>query len=360
MVEIVTGVPGSGKTSYAITKLAKTFSKDEDLKKKIPNQFIIPDVDKAFTNINELKVDKLENVGAVHFIDLIEKLTVLEEHYRKDKWDDKQLNELAVEYGISNAMFIIDEAHNYFDVPNKVLIWWLSYHRHLHQHIILLTQNLSIINAKYKAFPEKFLKAIPATLKIFDNNNVYRVYTNSRMSKNTEASKIKVKKFQEVFDLYGSGANHKSKSVVLPFILGSVGIFAFIILYFTVDFSNPIEDKKVNNKIQNVAQNEIQKENIKVIDDTIHLENKKLINLYCNSKECYYKDVVFDKDIISKLSNLNSEILFTQNITNKVIKYTVLISSSFYSILGLENKSYILGVKNEDGTKNSDYYRVGN
>jgi zona occludens toxin len=209
MVEMITGVPGSGKTSYAITRLAKTFSKDEDLKKKIPNQFLIPYVDKAFTNINELKVDELNNVSAIHFDDLVEKLTVLEENYRKNKWDDKQLNELATEYGINNAMFIIDECHNNLDVPNKVLTWWLSYHRHLHQHIILLTQNLSLVNTKYKAFPEIYLKAIPATLKVFNNNIVLKKYTNSRMSKNSQAGQVRVKKFNEVFALYGSGANHK-------------------------------------------------------------------------------------------------------------------------------------------------------
>lgn len=359
MIEMITGVPGSGKTSYAITRLYKTFGKKEDIKKKIGNEFKISDVNKAFTNINELKEEYFDNVNSLHFDDLITKLTVLHQHYKKDKWTDKQLNELATEYGISNSMYILDECHNYLDSPNTVLIWWLSYHRHLHQHIILLTQNLSLVNTKYKAFPEKFYKAVPATLKIFDSHNIYKIYTNSRLSKNSEAGKLKVKKMSEIFETYGSGANHKSKSFILPLLL--LGGFLLIVFIFGLPFlfsnsnsTNELKEKQKEIKKTDIFVPEIKKEKIK--SDVI--ANRELIHFYCSNNECYYKDISIDLNILQKFNDLDSVILFENKITNSITKYTVLISTDFLSLFEIQRKTKIIGVKNEDGTENSNYFNI--
>ena len=363
MIEFVVGVPGSGKSSYAITRLAKTFIKDEELKKKLPNNLKIPDVDKAYTNINELKSDAFDNVSFFHMDELIEKLTILEEKYRKQKWDDKQLIELATEQNIYRSVFIIDECHNYFDVANKVLTWWLSYHRHIDQHIILLTQNISLVNSKYKSFPEIFLKAIPATLKIFDNSIVLKKYTSSRLAKTTQAGQIKIKKHSEIFALYGSGANHKSKSVILPYILFSVFLILVMFIYFKFFKSSaPVIESLEQKREKSVTTTS--KDNLKnSLNDEknttkINLSNRKIIDLYCSFRECYHKDIFLPFSIISKLNDLNSEILFKIKMTNDITKYVLLIDTQFYAFLGIENKTFIMGVKNEDGTPNSDYFNI--
>ena len=368
MIEFVVGVPGSGKSSYAITRLAKTFIKDEELKKKLPNNLLIPDVDKAYTNINELKSDKFNNVSFFNMDWLLEKLTELEYKYRKEKWDDKQLIELATEYEINNSVFIIDECHNYFDVANKVLTWWLSYHRHLHQHIILLTQNISLVNQKYKAFPEIFLKAIPATLKIFDSNIILKKYTSSRLSKTTQAGQIKIKKHNEIFELYGSGANHKSKSVILPYIIFSLVLIFIIFIYFKFfrssapvveEYENKVKSKIEYKKINKVENEDLNKTN-KTNKSNINISGRILINFYCNYKECYHKDIFLPFGLIDKLKDLNSEVLFKVKMTENITKYVVLFDTSFYSLLGIENKTFILGVQNENKSENSNFYNVTN
>lgn len=287
MVEIITGVPGGGKTSYAVVRLIKTFSDDDNLVKKIPDSLKIPDVNKCYTNINEFKFNKFpDNVLRFDFDDIYEKLEILHNHYKKDKWSDKQLQELCDEYNINHAVFVLDEVHNFLDIRNTVLLWWFSYHRHLNHHIICMTQNLSLVDLKYKAFPEFFYMAVPSSLKIFDTNLILRKYTSSRLSKTTEAGKIKIKKFPEIYDYYGSGANHKSKSVIIPFIIISLSALVFLIFYFSYAFSSsspvsPKEDK--NQKSNSNKHQESQKKNqplVKKEPDLIDLSNKHLIDLY--------------------------------------------------------------------------------
>lgn len=79
--------------------------------------------------------------------------------------------------------------------------------------------------------------------------------------------------------------------------------------------------------------------------------------VYCSKKECFYKDFSFPLQLISKLKSLDSEILFTKKISSSITKYTVLMSSSFYSLLGIQEKNYILGVNNENNVSAS-YFNV--
>jgi zona occludens toxin len=363
MVECVTGVPGAGKSYYAMVRMAKSFSKDDALRKKIPNEFKIKDVDKAYTNVNELKLDELNNVKYLDMDDLIEKLTKVHYHYKKDKWTDKQLNELCTELEINNAMFLIDEAHNYFDQPNTVLIWWISYHRHFNQHIILLTQNLSLVNTKYKAFPEIFLKAIPATLKVFNNTNVYKKYTQARLSKTSQAGSLKIKKYQEVYELYGSGANHNSKSVVLPYLIGAIVLILSIILYFKFLYSNDVVPEEPKKEQSSTIQKNltVQPNNIVTTQQNSmsELSNKKLITVYCNKLECYYRDFVIPIDLIHNNKDYGIKILTDNaNTLQKLTKYRLFIPNDVYSIFDIERKNYILGVKDDSGIKNSNYYSI--
>jgi len=342
MIEIVTGVPGGGKTSYAITRLVKTFSKDEKLKKKIPNSLKIPDVKQALTNINELKVDKFNNVFFFNFDDLYEKIKELEYKYRKEKWNDEQLKALSKELNIYETMFIIDEFHNFFDKQDKVLVWWLSYHRHLHQHLILITQNLSLVNTKYKSFTEIYLKAIPSSLKIFDKNIVLKKYTNSRLSKNSQAGTIKIKKFDEIFEMYGSGANHKSKSVILPYIILSIFLIIIIFIYFKffIYSSKPKEEIK-----RNVNQEKPKSKHVKSISKPKKdFNNKKIISIFCNKEDCYYHNNIFSRAIIDNKS-FGVDVI-TRKFYSNIMQYDILISDNLYYLFNNEKSNLLVVTKN--------------
>lgn len=360
MVEIVTGVPGSGKSYYAMIRMAKSFSNDATLRKKIDNQFAIKDVDKAYTNVNELKLEELNNVKSLDMDDLIEKLTKLHHHYKKDKWSDKQLNELATEYEINNAMFLLDEAQNYFDNPNTVLIWWISYHRHFNQHIILITQSLALIHTKYKQFSEIFLKAVPSSLKVLNNKNVYKKYTESRMSKASQASSLNIKKFPEIYELYGSGANHNSKSVILPYLIISGVLFVAVILYFKffLSLSNSTDNIEPKQNIQQQNTNKIEKINQKQ-DNFSFDTNNKLITVFCCNNECYYKSYIIPLKFISDADNYGVKILTKEEKSfNKIYKYKLFIPNNLYQMFDIETKSYIGSTKDDTNNQVTSYYSI--
>ncbi len=65
---------------------------------------------------------------------------------------DDILNEYTKKNKIYNAYFVIDECHNYFDNQDKVKMWWLTYHRHLHHEIDFITQNKTLIHTKYRTY----------------------------------------------------------------------------------------------------------------------------------------------------------------------------------------------------------------
>jgi len=358
MIELVTGVPGAGKTSYAIVRLIKTFGKDENLKKQIPNNFFIKDVDKAYTNINELKEDKFNNVFTLHFDDLKSYLEVLYFGAIKERLSDAQLVEKAKEFNIYRAMFIIDEFHNFFDRQDKVLVWWLTYHRHLHHHIILLTQQLGLVHSKYKAIPEIFLKAVPATLKVFDKHIILKKYTSSRMSKTSYVGKLKVKKIPAIYSFYGSGANQKNKSAVLPYIVIAVVLIILAYLYFKLYLPYSLHKETVDkNKkaaklvTKNIEQNpkSYHRSNF-IVSKDIDVSNMVSVRIYCNQKQCFYGSGILPYKLIFKKFHT---VVLNRSFTGLLYSYDVLMQKDLLYMFDVEKKQLILSTKNDNVYKDT-------
>ncbi|MFA5214449.1 zonular occludens toxin domain-containing protein [Sulfuricurvum sp.] len=223
MIEFYTGVPGSGKTYRAVSYLYDIFL---DSKSKSFGKF-----KKFYTNINEFQFDAFP-AGLAFDLDyelLLVKLTQLHKLYMS-KCTDTELLELAEELGLKDAFFVIDEAHNYFEKKNSVLVWWLSYHRHLHQDIILVTQNLALVESKYKSFSEFFYKAIPSSLRVFGSTLKYEQYIGSRMYKNQRSEKFTLKFNPDVYALYTSGANTQGKKVIYKYVAFAVAGLVVVII----------------------------------------------------------------------------------------------------------------------------------
>jgi zona occludens toxin len=218
MLQIVTGVPGSGKTYYAVDYLYDTFLNEKSKHFKENTHF--------FTNINEFKFDMFDEGVAFSFNydDFYSKICALQTAATTLNYNDKQLKEEAVQYGLVNCLIIIDEAQNFFDRDDKVLIWWVSYHRHLNQNIILLTQSLSLLNLKYKKFSETFLNAQSSSLRVFGNIFRFKQYIDAKMYKDHFVGSIKIKFNQTVFSLYHSGGNTQGKKVIVKYALIAVGL----------------------------------------------------------------------------------------------------------------------------------------
>lgn len=290
MIEFYTGVPGSGKTYRAVDHIYnsffdekhKDFGKYERLFTNInefnfkyfnekENELISGDKEKptllgvlkSVKNIKASPKDQFAKVSAtdisqLHDEDdggkrelrtnesalasddvafnldmdqLIESLTELRELYLQ-KVGDSVLVKRAAELNLTYALFVIDESHNFFDAKNDVLIWWLSYHRHLHQDIILITQNLSLIYRKYLSFSEFFYRAVAPSLRIRGGVFTYHQFIKYQMFKTSHTDTIKVKFNKEVYALYGSGANTQSKKVIYKFIAIAVVLFIVVVILF--------------------------------------------------------------------------------------------------------------------------------
>jgi len=313
MISYFLGIPGSGKTYYSVSVIYQNFLKSKSDVKFSHN--LKKDYSKCFTNINELHFDKLDRVYKFDYDVFLKKLTILHKMYKKDKVSDEVLIEKAKELDMYKILFVIDEAHNYFSNYNEVVMWWLTYHRHLFHDVYLITQSLALINVKYKPLAECYYKAKPLSLVLSSKNFVYTYYTDSRLSDKSKVSQIKMKKHKEVFSIYGSGDAVVSPNVIARFIkialfmafVLSVGMYYF---YFT---HSPVKEDNKSNKIEIVKKNnDVVKSSISSdIDDNDYIlvemicdisDNCKIFNyqypysLLFNSFEKYNTFIIFRKD----------------------------------------------------------------
>lgn len=321
MIEFNLGLPGSGKTYKSVYALYANFGLNEKFRDK---KLIFSDIDFAYSNINELKLDcfRPDSVLKLDWDLFYANITLLHAHYL-DKKTDTELIVVAQELGLFRCLFIIDECQNYFDVADKVLIWWLSYHRHFHQQIYLISQNLATINSKYKSFSEIYYVARPSSLKIFRSKMVYFQYTSSRLTSASKSAVLKIPFVNEIFTSYHSGANQKSKSLTKKYILISsffliltFSIFYGIKVYFSSAFlaaesynsqknikSEPVTTYNVNNPSKNNELNNSQISTTNTIPAAV-ISDEKLYKFTCFKSLCYYKidsknDFIIPSQILS-------------------------------------------------------------
>lgn len=311
MIEIYTGVPGSGKTYRAVSYIYDIFlnKKSKDFGK----------FTRFYTNINEFAFDEFDSMVAydLNWELLFEKLTQLHKLYMS-KVDDSELLELADSLYISNSFFVIDEAHNFFEKKNTVLTWWLSYHRHLHQNIILITQNLSLIETKYKSFSEFFYKAIPSSLRVFGSTLKYEQYIGSRMFKTQRSEKFSLKFNPDIYALYSSGANTQGKKVIYKYIgFAVVGLsllvtMGFLILHFLFPSNDVKKDssKTVSNtpKSLPISQND---------------PNSYTLSFVCNFDDCHTQSFIIpNRDMKYYITKYKLIVLSSYPLDNGFYIYT--------------------------------------
>lgn len=221
--------PSKEKTSSSLFGLMKSLKNAERTIKSEPIKN-----PKAKIVAGKLIQDKSYEIAIELDIDVL--LTNLEEirQLYLSKVPDSELMERAAELRLSDSLFIIDEAHNYFDAKNDTFIWWLSYHRHLHQDIMLITQSFDLIFRRYLKFSEFYYQAVPSSLRVRGGVFTYNQYIKWQLYKNSKVDSIKIKFNPEVYKLYGSGANTQGKKVIYKFIFMGIGLFLLAFLGFAL------------------------------------------------------------------------------------------------------------------------------
>lgn len=345
MLSLLTGSPGSGKTLLAIDILLKVANN---------NSSELSSIEVVYTNIGGFKFDYFDysKIDFKRFVikDFYKHLQELYKIY-VDNGSNDDVDSLLISYckahNLFNAYFVIDEAHNDFDNQDKIKQWWFTYHRHMSHEILLITQNKSLINAKYRNIPEIFIQAQPRSKSISKNTMRYFNYTDYRMSQKFSTTQITVSKNH--FKIYTSGNNSNQKRVGLKYIYSFVAfvvvmILAFIFLFFklTSDNQKPqLEKLEKIEKIKKIEKSERleNKVSYSVVKNTI-LDDLVYMNLTCSIEDryCLYNGNRINLDFYLKMKHLFSfEEIAVEKLLGSFISIDVYVTDDFYKLYNKGN-----------------------
>lgn len=373
-ITYIVGNPGSGKTFFGVKILYDYFIKenkpnflDKILKKndkKDDKDFVV-----AYTNINQFNFESSDKIKKFEYDKFYEKISLVYNAYVFEKSDDNKLIEMLKDLDLYKALFVIDEIHNFFNNADDVLVWWLTYHRHLYQELYFITQSLSLVAPCYKNVAEFFYKASDSSHRLFSKKFRYSQYTTANLYKKDLIKKLHIDFDEKIFNLYHSGNNGVGKSAVKKFFLIAfvLFIFCFIIFkvimsaFFTPDTQN-IEKKenKISSQSQNLPKNDLSQY---VKNFNQNLENKeRLLSYYfvftCSYSYCIFENSIneYDRDLIFKLIH-DTRILYrsSKQLTSGLIKYSFLLENDVFKSLKIEYK----GKTDEKTSDNSIFAGFG-
>jgi zona occludens toxin len=362
-ISYYTGIPRSGKSLKAVAKIYHTFVPQKLsfldnllIKKGLKKSFVNP-YENCYTNINQFNFAISDKIYKLDYEELYINLTILHSLYM-EKATDEELIEKAKELKLFKSLFVIDEAHNYLKKKeDAVLVWWFTYHAHLYQDIILITQDLKLVNDEYKRTAEYFYRAIPQRLRLNKNVFKYRSYSSYQMYQKDILGTESLKVIPEYFKLYVSGDSPKTKSILhkyLFFILIALLFVAYAINKFFNQFSTETPTETPTQK--EITQNEnlsktqtIENSNLPIQDIKTQInQNLKLFKFNCFDYFCYYKiannTLEIPQNILKQfLLNIEDDYKFTQIKNNRLLIYLLVDEQKFNFI----NKE----VQNETDTK---------
>lgn len=246
MLQIVYGVPGSGKTYYAVYSIKKIIEKEKE---------------------NVILVSNIENLKLPHLNldDLIQQYGGLEGFFNVD-----------CEFWNTNTdkkkILFIDEAQRYFHKKffSTTVFFFFQYHRHLFTDIFLITQSLKALPTELVVLSELVVQAAPSSFRFFKSSLRYFI-------KDIETGEV-VDKFdvplkKDIYSLYTSAVvidNSKKMtypqryvifSVLLVVIAGFVLFFVFPKLLFSALSPHHDKSKVVQKQNQKQNQNKLTLEN---------------------------------------------------------------------------------------------------
>ena len=349
------GLQGSGKTLKAVNKLYDCFINPKTKDKS--------EYDCALTNINEFDFSKSEKINKLDFEILYSQLLVLFNMSVNNQCTDTELNQKAKEFNIYNCLIIIDEAPHYLTKDkDDVLLWWIEYHRHMYQDIILITPNKARFRTEYRNSIHYFVKSVSAKYRVRKNVYKYAVFSNYNMNKDDFEHFESFTVRKELFSLYQSGKSINGTPIIYYYI-AAILIILFLFIFssfsFLNQFSSSKEIKKENiettipkdNLQSNNSQNKInEKKQDKPIIETKESmidESEKLFKVKCKNDLCFIQ-----------LDNINYEFPFTffefilKNIDSNKLEITKTKTFNTFYILANENYFNFIIKSNHKGKSN--------
>jgi len=220
MIVIVFGVPGSGKTYFAINHLLRSgiIVFDEGIYRVADGYILI-------TNVDGIRVSGVVSWDAV---------------YQRSWYDFKTYTEVF--NSGKRLIFVIDEAQKYFSKLSQNELLFFQLHRHYGVDILLITQNLQQLDGKLVGNAEYLIRALPKSDRIFSS---FRYHVISSLDKSTVLKKFSVPVKEEVFFLYRSfedfisdafsslEGSYSRNYVIKAF---ATAVFVLVLLFFVATF----------------------------------------------------------------------------------------------------------------------------
>lgn len=358
-VTFLLGIPRSGKSYYAVYQLWKNFIflPKESIFSKIFPKKKKQDYDIAHTNI-PFDFSKSNKIKKLDLEQLRNNLTILHGMYL-NKATDEELIEKAKEFNLFKALIVIDECHNFIgDKVDETLVWWITYHGHLYQQLFFITQDLALVNAKYKNNAEFFYNAVPPSKRLFKSKFRYTQYANSRMANNGKVGDFTIPALQEVYDLYVSGAENKSKSIVHKYLYISafLAVFLLAMVYIFINSFETEEQKqlKQEQEVKTVSVSKVITQENENSELQIIKKDEMLFEVVCIHHTCKYEDKYFPFSLFNLLLLQENPKYFNVVEQNIITKYFVVLNKN--SLDFIKNQ---LGDENEKNKKNNSFTLLG-
>ena len=295
MFILVDGIMGSGKTYYAVNYIYENRGKYH----------------RIFTNINGFKF--FDNIEPLYFDyapdgskSLLDYFSDLKDIYDRPDTTDDDLHSYLIEnnFIIRNGesfkpfLVVIDEAQNYFDKKNDLLIWMQTYHRHLYCDFILITQAYNLLYSSYHKQFEYFVHAIPLSRQLFTNKFKYQKHVSVpyRDTKpGTKVGDILLPHKKDVFSMYQSGDKVRVKSFIHKYIYYFLG-FVFLMIVGFIFFVNYFFGSHSTTKHIEKKSHIIKTTNVKKVKNDYVDDGYRYLRIRCFNYRCFYSDLHIDFD----------------------------------------------------------------
>jgi len=309
---LITGVQGSGKTYYGVKLLKELLSKPKFINSKI------------YTNIDNFQLS--------HFLikDLFLELETAYKHYLKYRDGVDENNNKINRYLDLTSIVLMDEAHNYLNKSNDLLVWFVTEHRHLNIELIVLTQKETLIHHSLRIY-DRIIEALPPSSTFSSSYLRYNEYS-GLISSATKIRSFNEKKDKSIFAIYKSGDILETKRPFFKWILIAFALIIVVVLFFLRfldSFYSSNDDVnqvgiKLDKNISKVSINGDLDTKINLLDDYV------LITILFDKKsgKYQYDSFIFDSYIYKKFDfHVIDEACY-----DNICASSVFVTSSFVNI----------------------------
>lgn len=230
--------------------------------------------------------------------------------------------------------------------------------------ITLITQGKNLIHKKYLSFIETMYKALPGAKRFLSTRFRYRQYASYQEYSQNIVGTISISLDNNVSELYNSGANKISQSMLKKFMLPIIGGVILLALFYKFAIANRFSQPQ-----QEASQTVVSEQ--QPTKDTPTTEQKKVVNaddsdtdkkpfyaVRCFNKSCNFKgvDYSFDENTMYKFINaFNCKVLIADNSDKLFTMYILRCDKDLSKVLDLysKNSSSSKAVYNEETTTGS-------